>query len=213
MTDIIYNILRRNSYKSISKDYVFNDYSRIHLTDDEIHKVCISLVDGKSYDFIIDEVLNKKDCDEVERSRLKETMYQIKRGRSFTRISSEYGFTDPEIRKQIMKNSTKSKRHKNIYSPYDDKEDDICIAEEDGYENFMSDDIKVTMNSVTNGVIKVAPKNSSILSKNEINIVNKMIANGNSYDEILLALGPRGSDISVMSTVCTMMNDQGQNVI
>lgn len=213
MTDIIYNILRRNSYKSISKDYVFHDYSRIHLTDDEIHKVCISLVNGKSYDFIIDEVLNKKDCDEVERSRLKETMYQIKRGKSFTRISSDYGFTDPEIRKQIMKNSTKSKRHKNDYSPYDEEEDDICIVEEDGYEDFMSEDIKTTMNSISIGVMKVTPKSSSILSKNEISIVNKMITDGKSYDEILLALGPRGSDISVMSAVCTMMNSQGQNVI
>ena len=92
MTDIIYNILGRNTYKSISKDYVFHNYSRIHLTDDEIHKACKAMKDGHSYDYIIDVVIGKSLCSNHERERLKETLYNIKRGKFFKRISSLYGF-------------------------------------------------------------------------------------------------------------------------
>ena len=220
MTDIIYQILSGNTYKSISKDYVFHDYSRIHLTDDEVRDVCIALSIGKSYDFIIDEVLDMGYCDKTERERLKETMYRIKTGKSFTRISSEYGFTDPETREQIMCIGTINKYCKYNIQTIDKVQYTNSSVNGDITEN-MDSSIETGNIEMDNSIQNISidenkntePFYTSVLFENEANIVNKMIANGNSYDEILLALGPRGSDISVMSTVCTMMNSQGQNAI
>ena len=93
ISDIIYQILGRVIWKSISKDYVFHDYSRIHLNDNQIHLVCKALEDGYNYDYIIDTVL-QLDCDQHKRDRLKETFYNIKRGKAFTHISSNYNISN-----------------------------------------------------------------------------------------------------------------------
>ena len=188
MTDIIYQTLGGNTYKSISKDYVFHNYSRIHLTDYEVRIACIALVKGKTYDFIIDELLNKKDCDDVERSRLKETLYQIKSGNSFTRISCDYGFTDPEIRKQIMKNS---RRRRNSIN---------------------TDDYSSIAYYADNPNIKPFP--GKVLSIDEIRMINDMVKEGKPFNDIILALGPHGINIEVMCIVNNMIHDrEGQNAV
>lgn len=90
MSDIIYQILHRIIWTSVSKDYVFHDYSRIHLNSEQVHLACKALEDGYSYDTIIDIVLGMQNCDDHKRERIKETLYNIKRGKSFTNISSNY---------------------------------------------------------------------------------------------------------------------------
>lgn len=90
---IVYQILHRAIWTSISKNYQFYDYSRIHLSDNEIHLVCKALEDGCQYDYIIDNIL-KLECDSHKRERLKETFYHIKRGKAFTNISSQYNISN-----------------------------------------------------------------------------------------------------------------------
>lgn len=88
--DIIYQILHRVIWTSVSKDYVFYDYSRIHLNNEQVHLACKALEDGCDYDTIINVVLGMPNCDDHKRERIKETLYNIKRGRAFTNISSNY---------------------------------------------------------------------------------------------------------------------------
>lgn len=90
MSDIIYQILHRIIWTNVSKDYVFHDYSRIHLNSEQVHLACKALEDGYSYDTIIDIMLGMQNCDDHKRERIKETLYNIKRGKSFTNISSNY---------------------------------------------------------------------------------------------------------------------------
>ena len=91
LSSIIYQILKKHIWKSISKNYSFHDYSMRHLSDEQIHLVCKSLEEKRSYDYIIDNVL-QLNCDMHKRERLKETFYNIKRRKSFTDVSSGYNF-------------------------------------------------------------------------------------------------------------------------
>jgi hypothetical protein len=71
--NIIYQILNGVIWKSISKDYKFHDYSRIHLSDEAIHLVCQAMESDYGYDYIIDNVLGMSNCDTHKRERLKES--------------------------------------------------------------------------------------------------------------------------------------------
>ena len=96
LISIVYQILHKISWKDITKNYEFYDYSRINFTNEEIEVACQLMQSGYSYDFIL-EKLNKYNLSYEERERLKETLYNIKRGRFFTDISSKYSLSPRQV--------------------------------------------------------------------------------------------------------------------
>lgn len=84
---IIYQILNKEVWKEISSKYDFPSYSRIHLSEEEIEIACNMMQDGIDYDTIMDTI---GITEPHERERVKETLYNIKRGRSFKEISCKY---------------------------------------------------------------------------------------------------------------------------
>lgn len=92
LISIIYQILHKVSWKDITKNYNFYDYSRINFTNNEIEIACQLMQSGYSYDYILNN-LGRIDISDEERERLKETLYNIKKGRFFTDISSKYNLS------------------------------------------------------------------------------------------------------------------------
>ena len=88
---LLYQLHTGGIWKKISSQYIFSSYSRTHFTDDEIEKACQMMSIGCKYDTILIE-LGKTDITPHQRERMKETLYNIKRGRAFTHISSKYTF-------------------------------------------------------------------------------------------------------------------------
>lgn len=85
---IIYQILSKTIWKEVSGSYDFPSYSRIHLSNDEIEYACSMMEQGVSYDTIINGL--NRSIDDYERERIKETLYNIKKGEAFKDISSKY---------------------------------------------------------------------------------------------------------------------------
>ena len=104
MINIIHQILNREDWSCISKDYVFHNYNRTHLSDEMAKIACEYMQRGVGYDDIIDNILHL-DVDSNERERLKESLYKMKKHESYKSISSQYSFdkdlsndlTDDEI--------------------------------------------------------------------------------------------------------------------
>lgn len=88
LQSIVYQILSGAIWKDISKNYTFYDYSRVHLSNEEIEYACSMMEKNKKYDDIIDGL--DRNIDDHERERIKETLYTIKKGKSFKEISSKY---------------------------------------------------------------------------------------------------------------------------
>ena len=89
LSSIIIQIYRHQIWKNISKNYTFPEYQIIghrKFNKDQIILIKEALSKKLSYDYIIDNVL-KINCTDYERKRLKENLYNIKIGRSYSDIN------------------------------------------------------------------------------------------------------------------------------
>lgn len=89
---LISHILCKDVWKEICSGYDFPDYSRLNFTDDQVHFICQCLTTNMRYDDIL-IALGITNCYDQERRRLKETIYKIKAGKSYTHISCNYNIT------------------------------------------------------------------------------------------------------------------------
>lgn len=88
---IIYSILHRESWKSISQRYEFANYSNETFTRDQVIYICELLQQGKSYDNII-KTLGYNDLDQYTLNRLRNVLSNIKCGVSYKDITKNYIF-------------------------------------------------------------------------------------------------------------------------
>ena len=89
LKSLIYSILYRESWKSVSMDFVFHDYNRINFTESEVNDICNMLEIGMSYDDIL-ESLGLYSDDKHHMDRLKNTISNIRNGRIYKDISRKF---------------------------------------------------------------------------------------------------------------------------
>ena len=89
---LITHMLCGDVWRDITSKYNFPDYGRLNFTDDEVHIICQCLSNQDRYDDILIK-LGRSDCTDKEKRRLKETIYNIKAGKSYKNISCNYNIT------------------------------------------------------------------------------------------------------------------------
>ena len=89
LKSLIYSILYRETWKSVSYKYQFHDYNRINFTEDEIHSICKLLEDGTRYDDIL-KIIGRWSDNKSENDNLKNTISRLRYGHIYTDISSKY---------------------------------------------------------------------------------------------------------------------------
>lgn len=99
MRSIIYSILHRESWKSISCKYQFADYSIDVFSDDEANLICSLLQQGFNYDQILSQMgYDVMNMDKNVLNRLKTRLSAIKNGLNYKHISQNYTFPVEETK-------------------------------------------------------------------------------------------------------------------
>lgn len=99
MKSIIYSILYRESWKSISYKYQFADYSVDTFSDDEVHLICSLLQQGLQYDQILSQMgYDIINMDKDNLNRLRTRLSGIKTGYYYNHISQNYTFPVKETK-------------------------------------------------------------------------------------------------------------------
>ena len=101
---IIYNIRYGESWQAISKNYNFSREKQRHTdySDQDIHLICKSLEEGKSYNEIADLFCL---TDKSDRRLFKKTIIKIANKNTHTDISSNYNIEKPRgLREQLFTN-------------------------------------------------------------------------------------------------------------
>ena len=96
---IIYSILYRESWKSVSYKYHFADYSVDTFKDDEVIMICSLLQQGLSYDQVLSQMgYNVINMNKDDLNKLRTRLSGIKTGRYYSHISRNYIFPVEETK-------------------------------------------------------------------------------------------------------------------